>query len=249
MNDLQDLIYLSRPTHYESCFRNQNISTDAEARRLLLKRQIERLIDVGWLGSEQGVLSIHLLDWDLRKPERDRFNKHIPMHAWDSRVLAWYSMLGLLISSDPERMRYTLTHHVFEHMPRRDAARISLTSKSDVLFTIRQVPLVQQIQMHEPRLAERDVFSDSSVEQGIIHIEVSLPLVEQLLCKLNNFRNDLHVIVKKRIENLKVPWNGTLEEAQGYLLDDKHLQSSLSYDLTQAAELFGDFTKSPFGTA
>jgi signal transduction histidine kinase len=246
MEELEDLIRLGRPTHYEKRSENQGANAPIEVRRFqLLEHQITRLIDAGWLNSEEGVLSFHLLDWDLRKSEKERFNKHIPMHAWDRGVLIWYSILGLLIASDPSRMRYTLTHHVFEQMPRRDAVEIGISSNSDIMFSVRQASFGKNPMLGPSLEAMSNVVEEVETEQRLIKISVGMPKIREVLGTLDGFRNRLHAIVEKKMVGITMPWDGTLEEAQGFLLEDEAIWSDFSNDLEQAVDVFGDLLKRP----
>lgn len=245
MKDLQKLIRLSRPFSYEMYFQNQMINKDAEARRLLLNGQIERLLDAGWLGDSKNILSFHLLDWDLRKPEAQRFNKYIPLRVWDKGVLAWYSILGLIISAAPQKMQYTLTQYVFEQMPRRDAVEIGVTSKDDIMFSIEQKAFECGSVIDPLSDLEENTFADKYNEQTLINIRISLPRVHKLLGELKEIRKRIQVIASKKMAEVAIEWSGTLEEAQAFMLKDMISDACVSDDMRRIADVFSNLSDIP----
>lgn len=243
---------LWRPINYEKYF--QKALNDAEGRRLVLLAQIQRLVDARWIGSPASeVVSLHLLDWDLRKDGEERFNKHIPMVTSEREILAWYAGLGLLISSDPKQMRYTLTHHVFENMRRRDAVEISPSRKMDGLYAVERVLLhstgKRRAKMLRGALGSTEDESDDAHEQTLVKIKVGISRVAKLLAPITGLRERLHAIADEKVRSETCPWTGTLDLAQKRLLfQNEDLQRHLAAELQQAAGCFRTLLKLPLET-
>jgi hypothetical protein len=215
--DIDGLFFLTRPLPYEELFSDKNAS-DEEARCTLLEKQLDRLYEVGWL--KNNVLSLHLLDWDLRKAENRRFSKHIPLYSSDANILLWYGMLGLIISADHQRMKYSLTHFVFEKMCNKNPMEISLVTDQNKLFSIKRVPLTGTTYLDEK---ERMLANDS---QCITCIKVSMPKISKIMKSLEHCR-DKYLITAKDSEYLDLGIK-TLGDAQQLLLKNPRISEELS---------------------
>lgn len=124
---------LIAPIDYEAFYASGE--NDDVQRFRALSTMIHRLSSVGWLSN--GVLSVHIFDWDWRS-ESNRFNhRHVPMMFLTLDIFDWYRDYGAFLQLDPQRgQQFSFARFFLELAPRRDIIEVRFDLDGDSLFSV-----------------------------------------------------------------------------------------------------------------